>query len=196
MSSVESYVLALPWPPLASLDTYHQLGRVREHVTFMHGDGFEGRLTLATTDGLARAWAEIVESPSTSIEGDDEPAPVRSHFEGSTSALATLRGDRLAGLVLNLEQDMEFYLRTLVEVMSKAAPHLEKQWASARGRWKNLQGQPAAPVAAVQLPAAGEVAGFIPVPISIEAGTEDELRAKYVAAAFEIVSPWSRDSGQ
>ena len=195
MSSVESYVLALPWPPLVSLDTYHQLGRVREHVTFLHGDGFRGRLTLATTDGLARAWAEVIEPAPKPLEGEDEPEKVRSQFEGSTNTLASVTGDRSTDVVLNLEQDMEFYLRTLAEVMSMAAPHLERQWTDARRRWRERRVQPAAPAATVQLPREGDTDGFIPVPITIEAGAETELRAQYVAAAFETISPWSRDSG-
>lgn len=193
MPSVESYVLALPWPPLASLETYHQLGRVREHVTFVHGDDFQGRLTLATADGLAQAWAEIVEPPPEPID-DDEPEKVRSQFEGSTRGVAAVTGDLSADITLNLEQDMEFYLRTLAEVISMAAPHLEEQWMDIRRRWGKLRGQPDAPAAAVPLPRAGDVDGFIPVPITLEAGTEAELRAKFVAAAFETISPWSRDA--
>lgn len=194
MPSVESYVLALPWPPLASLETYHQLGRVREHVTFMHGDDFQGRLTLASADGLAQAWAEIVKPPPEPIDDDDEPEKVRSQFEGSTRGLAAATGDLSADMILNLEQDMEFYLRTLAEVMSMAAPHLEEQWMDFRRRWGKLRGQPDAPAAAIPSPREGDVDGLIPVPITLEAGTEAELRAKFVAAAFETISPWSRDA--
>jgi hypothetical protein len=195
MPSVQSYVLALPWPLLVSLDTYHQLGRVREHVTFVHGDDFQGRLILATTDGLAQAWAEIVDPPPGPIEGDDEPEKVRSQFEGSAKGLVAVTGDPSADMILNLEQDMEFYLRTLADVMLMAAPHLEKQWVDSRRRWGNVRDQPDAPAAAVPLPPAGDVDGFIPVRITLRANTEAELRAKFVAEAFETMSPWSHYAG-
>ncbi|ARC55620.1 hypothetical protein AS850_00845 [Frondihabitans sp. 762G35] len=194
MAAVESYVFVLPWPPLVSLETYHQLDRVRERMVFRHDGTFTGRLELSSVDGAARAWAEVVDPARPLSEGDDDPEKTRSRFEGSVRRSSATTGDWSPDDILNLEQDMEFYLCTLAQVMAAAAPFLERSWAETVVRWSDRPGTgpAAADAEQVALPVELDTAGLIPLPITLEAENADDLRATFVATAFEAISPWRR----
>ncbi|MCU1529557.1 MAG: hypothetical protein JWP75_3320 [Frondihabitans sp.] len=163
-------------------------------MIFTHRDGFLDRLELRTEDDRAHAWAQLVDTrPVPSAQSDDDVESVESEFSGSLDASSWVPSQWNDDDVVNLRQDMEFYLRTLVQVMASASPHLERAWRATGDQWTDQQGVEFGSGSALDLPAAEECGDLIPIGVTLEAETVDELRAAFVPAAFEAISPWARE---
>lgn len=175
MTRVGTFVLALPHPPLVSLDTYAIVGEVSDLLIRDRGPGFRGRVSVQTLDGSARSWASCT-------QGRTETGVVRSGRRGSfeTDAIRERVGDERLDIVA---VEIDFYLRTLAQVLHAAASRHESLWGLTLDAWQR-GGHVSAGVAR-------DVAGdFVATKTRLTAATETELKRAFEIEAVDTISRW------
>jgi hypothetical protein len=175
MSRTETFVLALPHPPLVSLQTYSIVGEVSDLLIRDRGPGFHARVSIRTIDGAARTWASCA-------PGRTETGIVRSGTRGSfgTDEIRARVGDERLD---NVGVEIDFYLRTLAQVLHAAADRHEALWESTLDAWHRG--------GAVSESVARDISGdFRATRVSLTATTVTELKREYELAAVDAVSHW------